>query len=75
MKHFNDKSLPVSAIIAIRNATSVAQCVLSCYYETAGCLAVNVIATSDVIRCEMTTGLSNQSEMVDDASSVLYVNG
>ena len=46
-----------------------------CYYETPGCLAVNVITTGDVITCEMTTGLSNEADMVDDSTSVLYVAG
>ena len=46
-----------------------------CYYETPACLAVNVITTGDVITCEMTTGLSNETDMVDDSTSVLYVTG
>ena len=49
------------------------QCVTLCS-NTDGCYAVNVIRNSDV-NCELTTGLSNQTAMVDDATSNLYVNG
>ena len=49
------------------------QCILACYYETPGCLAVNVITTNAITTCEMTTGLSNESDMVDDLTSVVYV--
>ena len=45
---------------------------MSCYYENPGSLAVNVI-TGDDIMCQMTTGLSNDSDMVYDTTSVLYV--
>ena len=55
--------------------TSEEQCLMSYYYENPGCLAVNVITTGDAIRCEMTTGLSNETDMVDDSTSVLYVTG
>ena len=55
--------------------TSEEQYVISCYYDNPGCLAVNVITTGDVITCEMTTGLSNKTYMVDDSTSVLYVAG
>ena len=48
---------------------------MSCFYDIPGCLAVNVITTGDVIRCEITTGLSNETDMVDDATSVLYIVG
>ena len=48
---------------------------ISCYYDNPGCLAVNVVTTGDVITCEMTTGPSNKTDMMDDASSVLYVAG
>ena len=37
-----------------------------------GCLAVNVIGNHD-ITCELTTGLSNESEMQDDSSSSVFV--
>ena len=40
---------------------------------TDGCLAVNVIGNQD-ITCELTTGLSNDSEMQDDSSSQLFVS-
>ena len=55
--------------------TSEEQCVLSCYFENPGCLAVNVLTIGDVIKCEMTKGLSNETDMVEDASSVVYVTG
>ena len=53
--------------------TSEEQCVMSCYYDHPGCLAVNVITNGDVITCEMTTGLSNETDMVEDSTSVVYV--
>ena len=34
---------------------------------------MNIITTDDVIMCEMTTGLSNESDMVDDLTSVVYI--
>ena len=46
---------------------------MSCYYDNPGCLAVNVITNGDVITCEMTTGLSNETDMVEDSTSVVYV--
>ena len=55
--------------------TSEEQCVLSCYFDNVGCLAVNVLPIGDVIWCEMTKGLSNETDMVEDASSVVYVTG
>ena len=39
---------------------------------TNGCLAVNVIGKHDVM-CELTTGLSNNTEMEDDDSSGVFV--
>ena len=39
---------------------------------TDGCLAVNVIGNHDII-CELTTGLSNETEMADDQHSQLFV--
>ena len=41
---------------------------------TDGCLAVNVIGNHD-ITCELTTGLSNKSEMEDVYNSKLFVLG
>ena len=41
---------------------------------TEGCLAVNVIGKNDVV-CELTTGLSNETEMETDSSSELIVLG
>ena len=49
------------------------QCVTLCS-TTDGCYAVNVIRNSDV-NCELTTGLSDQTEMVDNPTSNLYVAG
>ena len=46
---------------------------MACFYDNPGCLAVNVITTGDVITCEMTTGLSNESDMEDDSTSVVYI--
>ena len=53
--------------------TSEKECVLSCYYDNPGCLAVNVIRGDDDIICQMTTGLSNNSDMKEDSSSVVYI--
>ena len=39
---------------------------------TDSCLAVNIIGNHDII-CELTTGLSNQTEMNDDHNSQLFV--
>ena len=41
---------------------------------TDGCLAVNVIGNHD-ITCELTTRLSNETEMEDDSTSDLFVLG
>ena len=41
---------------------------------TNGCYAVNVIRNSDV-NCELTAGLNNETGMVDDPTSNLYVVG
>ena len=49
------------------------QCVTLCS-TTDGCYAVNVIRNSDV-NCELTTGSSSKTEMVDDPTSNLYVAG
>ena len=46
---------------------------MSCYHDNPGCLAVNVIRSDDDIICEMTTGLSDGSDMVEDSTSVVYV--
>ena len=40
---------------------------------TDGCLAVNVIGNHD-ITCELTTGLSDETEMQDDSTSQLLVS-
>ena len=77
VKPYQNKRLLAMAttILNITIMTSEEQCVMFCYYETPGCLAVNIIATNDITRCEMTTGLSNETDMVDDSTSVLYVSG
>ena len=77
MKPYQNKRLlaTTSTILNNTNTTSEEQCVMSCYYEKPDCLAVNVITTGDVIRREMTTGLSSNTDVVDDATSVLYVTG
>ena len=62
-----------TTILNNTNVTSESQCVLSCYHENPGCLAINVITTGDVINCQMTAGLRNEKDMVDDSTSVLYV--
>ena len=41
---------------------------------TDGCLAVNIVGNHDII-CELTTGLSNETEMRADSSSELFVLG
>ena len=75
VKHYPNKRLlaTTSIVLNTTNVTSEEQCVMSCYYEKTGCLAANVITTSNVIMCQMTTGLSKESDMMDDSTSVLYV--
>ena len=77
MRQYQNKRLLATAttILNTTNATSERQCILSCYSKIPGCLAVNVQTSGDVIRCEMTTGLSNETDMVDDVTSVLFVLG
>ena len=77
MKPFPNKLLlaTTTTILNTANVTSEEQCVMYCYYDNPGCLAVNVVTTGDVITYKMTTGLSNKTDMMDDASSVLYVAG
>ena len=77
VKDYQNKRLLATAtnILNTTTTSSEEQCVLSCYYENTGCLAVNVLTIGDVIRCEMTTGLSNETDMVDDSTSVVYVTG
>ena len=52
---------------------SIAECSQLCY-ETDGCLAINVMQNSDVI-CELTTGMSNEDEMEENAAYLLLVRG
>ena len=75
VKGYRNKRLLATAttILNETNVTSEGKCVLSCYYDNPGCLAVNVITANDVIMCEMTTGLSNETDMVDDSTSVVYI--
>ena len=77
VKQYENKRLlaTTTTILNSTKGTSDEQCVTSCYYDNPGCLAVNVITTGDVIICEMTTGLSNASEMVHVPTSVVYVTG
>ena len=77
VKHYQNKRLLATAttVLNTTNMTSDEQCVMPCFYDNPACLAVNVIATSDVILCQMTTGLSNETDMVDDTTSVLFVVG
>ena len=75
VKYYPNKRPLATATVVLntRNMTSEEHCVMSCYYETPGCLAVNVITTAHVITCQMTTGLSNESDIMDDSTSILYV--
>ena len=70
MKPFQNKRLlaTTTTVLNTTTMTSEEQCVMTCYYDNPGCLAVNIITTGDVIRCEMTTGLSNETAMVDDST-------
>ena len=47
------------------------QCILLCYLQIPGCLAVNFITTSESNICELTTGLSGNDEMEDNATSTM----
>ena len=72
-KTFGNKRLNGTDIVTRKTFSSNARCIQACYQGNHGCLAVNVIATNDVITCEMMRGLSKDSEMVDDPSSTLFV--
>ena len=54
-------------------AKTVVHCTTWCSM-TDGCLAVNFIGNHD-IRCELTTGLGDETEMEDDNNSQLFVLG
>ena len=77
VKHYQNKRLlaTTTTVLNTTNMTSEESCVMSCYHENPGCLAVNVITAGSVITCQMTIGLSNDTDMVDDTTSVLYVVG
>ena len=77
VKHFPNKRLIENATTVLNTTTTTSeeQCVISCYYENTGCLAANVISIGDVITCQMTRGLSNEVDAVDDSTYVLYVAG
>ena len=77
VKPYQSKRLLATAttVLNITTVTSEDKCLLSCFNGNPGCLAVNVITTGEVITCEMTTGLSNETDMADDSTSVLYVVG
>ena len=72
-KNFGNKRLNGTDIVTTKTFSSQARCIQACYHGNHGCLAVNVIATGDVITCEMMRGLSKESDMVDDPSSSLFV--
>ena len=63
----------VGNVIKTLMTSSISRCVKLCS-RTDGCLAVNVIGNHG-ITCELTTGLSNKTEMQDDYSSELFVLG
>ena len=75
VKHYPNKRLlaTVTTVLRTTNVTSEEQCVVSCYYDNPECLAINVVRSDDDIICEMTTGLSKESDMVDDSTSDVYV--
>ena len=54
------------------NTSSKLECGVQCSM-TDGCLAVNVIGNHD-ITCELTTGLSNQNEMIDANNTEIFVS-
>ena len=53
--------------------SSIAACAQLCY-ETDGCLAINVMQKNNVM-CELTTGLSNENEVEENAAYLLLVRG
>ena len=77
VKPFQNKRLlaTTTTVLNTTTMTSDEQCVMTCYYDKPSCLAVNVITIGDVISCELTTGLSSETDMVDDSTCVLYVTG
>ena len=72
-KNFGNKRLNRTGIVTTKTFSSKARCIQACYHGNHGCLAVNAIATNDVITCEMMRGLSKDSEMVDDPLSTLFI--
>ena len=71
-KNFGNKRLNGTDITTTKTFSSKARCIQACYGNH-GCLAVNAIATDDVISCEMMRGLTKELEMVDDPSSTLFI--
>ena len=68
-KRYPNKSL--TNIIKTVRTLSRLRCMTLCSM-TDGCLAVNVIGNHD-ITCELTSGLSKETEMQDDSSSGVFV--
>ena len=59
--------------ISTHTTISVSQCLMLCSL-TDGCYAANVHGNHDVI-CELTSGLSNEEEMLDDPTKTVYIRG
>ena len=66
----NKRQTTVTKQVRIRSSLDCAGLCMN----TDGCYAVNFISNNDVI-CELTTGLTNHNETVDDPTSNLYVMG
>ena len=73
-KIFGNKRYIGATTTLTKPFSSQTQCIRACHHKNSGCQAVSVIATDDVIACEMMGGLnSRESEIIDDESSTLLV--
>ena len=70
-QHYTNKRL-TTVMYSVKTLSHI-QCARLCS-NTDGCYAVNVMRNSDV-NCELTTGLSDQTEMVEEPTSNLYAAG
>ena len=68
---YNSKRL--ESVTKVMTSSSLVECAVSCLH-TDGCYAVN-FKQQNKVNCELTTGLSDDHEMVDDVTSDLYVMG
>ena len=63
----------LTTVMSTVKSLSHIHCVTLCS-NTDGCQAVNILHNNDII-CELSRGLSNQNQMMEDPASNLYVMG